>query len=94
MDITVKFIGSLRSIVGKSKINIMFEDAVSIREATRRIVEKLPTLKRVLIDPDRENSRPNVLIIVNGKEISVLNGLETMLKDGDEVVFVPVSHGG
>jgi molybdopterin converting factor small subunit len=31
---------------------------------------------------------------VNGKEISVLNGLDTVLKDGDEVVFVPVVHGG
>jgi molybdopterin converting factor small subunit len=31
---------------------------------------------------------------VNGREISVLNGLDTILKDGDEVVFVPVVHGG
>jgi molybdopterin converting factor small subunit len=31
---------------------------------------------------------------VNGKEISVLQGLETVIKDGDEVVFVPVLHGG
>ncbi|MEM3789347.1 MAG: MoaD/ThiS family protein [Candidatus Bathyarchaeia archaeon] len=38
--------------------------------------------------------RPNTLIIVNDREISVLRGLETVLKDGDEVVFIPVSHGG
>jgi molybdopterin converting factor small subunit len=48
----------------------------------------------VLIDPELENPRPNTLILVNGKEISVLNGLDTMLEDGDEVVFVPVVHGG
>jgi len=50
--------------------------------------------KRTLIDPDLENPRPNTLILVNEKEVSVLNGLETMLKDGDEVVFIPVLHAG
>jgi molybdopterin converting factor small subunit len=35
-----------------------------------------------------------MLVLVNGREISVLNGLETRVKDEDEVVFVPVVHGG
>jgi molybdopterin synthase sulfur carrier subunit len=51
-------------------------------------------LKRNLIHEEPENSQPNALILVNGREISVLNGLQTGLKDGDEVVFVPVVHGG
>jgi molybdopterin converting factor small subunit len=33
-------------------------------------------------------------MLVNGKEIGVLKGLETKLKDGDELVLVPVVHGG
>jgi len=36
----------------------------------------------------------NALILVNGKEISILNGLETIVSDGDEVFLLPVSHGG
>jgi molybdopterin converting factor small subunit len=35
-----------------------------------------------------------MLVLVNGKEISVLDRLETLIKDGDEVVFIPVVHGG
>ena len=38
--------------------------------------------------------KTNALILVNDREISVLDGLETKLSDGDEVVFVPVVHGG
>jgi molybdopterin converting factor small subunit len=34
------------------------------------------------------------LILVNGKEISVLKGLETVLKEGDEILLIPVIHGG
>ena len=56
--------------------------------------KEVPELKRSLIDPHLEDPRPNALIIVNGREIGVLAGLETKLKDGDEVVFIPVIHGG
>jgi len=59
-----------------------------------KIVEEIPRLKRTLIDPELEDPRPNTLILVNGREISVLNGLETMLEDGDEIVFIPVLHTG
>jgi MoaD family protein len=94
MVITVRFIGAFRSVSGKSKLAIKFEDVIPLSEAVKRILKELPKLKRALIDPDLEDPRPNALILVNGKEISVLNCLETMLEDGDEVVFVPVIHGG
>jgi len=94
MIITVRFIGAFRSMSGKSRLTITFEDIVSLKEAVKKIVKKLPKLKRALIDPELEDPGPNTLILVNGKEISVLNGLETILNDGDELVFVPVVHGG
>jgi len=94
MVITLRFIGAFRSVSGKSRLTIKFKDVVPLREVIKKIVEELPKLKRALVDPELEDPRPNTLILVNGKEISVLNGLETMLKDGDEVVFVPVMHGG
>jgi molybdopterin synthase sulfur carrier subunit len=92
--VIVKFVGSLRNLSGKSKITIKFENPVPLKEALKKIVAELPALAKTLIDRELGDPRPNSLIIVNGKEISVLNGLETILKDGDEVVFVPVLHGG
>jgi molybdopterin synthase sulfur carrier subunit len=94
MAATVNFIGVFRTISNRNKIDIKIEDAVPLREVIKKIVEKFPTLKRTLVDPELEDPRPNALILVNGKEISVLNGLETLLKDGDEVVLIPVIHGG
>ena len=94
MAITVRFIGALRSASGKGKIAIKVKNAVPLREFIKKIVEEQPKLKRALIDHELEDPRPNALILVNGKEINVLNGLETLLKDGDEMVFVPVLHGG
>jgi len=92
--ITVRFVGSLRNITGKSRITLKLDGEKTLKEIMEILVKKFPETERVLIDPELEDPRPNTLIIVNGIEISVLNGLETILKDGDEVVFVPVSHGG
>ncbi len=54
----------------------------------------MPALKHTFSDQELNDSRSNSLILINGKEISILKGLETKLCDGDEIVFVPVVHGG
>jgi molybdopterin synthase sulfur carrier subunit len=94
MEVTVRFVGVFRSISGKRELTIKFRETGTVNTAAMKIIKELPELKRALIDPGLEDPRPNTLILVNGREISVLNGLETVLKDGDEVVFVPVVHGG
>ncbi|MEM3704749.1 MAG: MoaD/ThiS family protein [Candidatus Bathyarchaeia archaeon] len=91
---TFKFVGAFRSLAEKEKQTLHIGKTISLQEALRKIVEKEKRLKRALIDPELEDPRPNALIIVNGKEISVLNGLDTVLADGDEVVLIPVIHGG
>lgn len=94
MVLTVRFIGSLRASSKKSKLVLELEQATSLRQVVKRITEEQPKLKRALIDPELDDPRTNVLMLVNGKEISVLNGMNTKLRDGDELVFVPVVHGG
>jgi molybdopterin converting factor small subunit len=37
---------------------------------------------------------PNALILVNGREVGVLDGIGTVVADGDAVVLVPVTHTG
>ena len=94
MPLTVKFIGALRHLSGKTQFAIAFQQGISIKELLEKIIQELPMLKRTFSDQELNDSRSNSLILVNGREISVLNGYETKLSDGDEIVFVPVVHGG
>jgi molybdopterin synthase sulfur carrier subunit len=94
MAITVKFVGALRHVSGAGELALDCKGDISIRALINEITKEMPVLKRSLIDQQLEDPRPNALILVNGREISVLNGLETKLKDGDEIVLVPVVHGG
>ena len=68
---------------------------ISVKDAIKKVTEILPPkFENSLIDPELKDPRPNALIIINGKEINVLQGLQTMLHDGDEIVLLPVAHGG
>ena len=94
MALTVKFIGALRHLSGKTQLTINFQEGMSLKELVTKISQQMPKLEKTFSDQQLNDSRSNALILINGREISVLNGLETKLNDGDEIVFVPVVHGG
>jgi MoaD family protein len=94
MAITLKFLGALRRASGKETDSFEFTKEGTILELIDAVTKGLPELRRNLLDEHLEEPKANALIVVNGREISVLNGLKTTLKNGDEVVFVPVVHGG
>ena len=95
IHVKVKLLGVFREFSAKSRVTIEFEDAVTVRKAVQKLTETLSSkFKEALIDPELSDPRPNALILVNGKEIGVLQGLQTMLDDDDEIVLLPVAHGG
>jgi molybdopterin converting factor small subunit len=66
-----------------------------VRDLMTKLTDALPSdFKRALVDPELNDPRPNVIILLNKKEISVLDGLDTEVSDGDRLVLIPVSHGG
>jgi molybdopterin synthase sulfur carrier subunit len=93
LAITVKFVGALRHASGR-EVRLVNCGQCSVKELICNLTRRKPELRRNLLDEELGYSRPNALIIVNGREISVMKGLNTALKDGDEVVLVPVAHGG
>jgi len=94
MVLTIKFIGALRHISNKTQLTIDYEEGMSVRQLLAKILQEPLGSDRTLSDKQPDDSRFNALILVNGRETSVLNGLETKLNDGDEIILVPVVHGG
>jgi molybdopterin synthase sulfur carrier subunit len=95
MALTVKFIGALRHITGQPKLSFNFAQNFSIKDLILQLTVDKPQLKANLISQQTDGTlKTNALILVNDREISVLSGLNTQLQDGDEIVFIPVVHGG
>jgi len=93
--IKVRLLGVFRELSGKRRVTMEFEEAVTARKVIQKLTESLSSkFKETLIDPELSDPRLNALILVNGKEIGVLHGLQTILDDGDEMVLLPVAHGG
>ena len=94
MTLTVKFVGAFRHISGKTQLNLQFNKGASVQDVVNQLSQQIPELRSTFCDADLNEPHSNSLILINNKEISILKGYETKLNDGDEVVFVPVVHGG
>ena len=95
VGIRVKLHGVFRAFSGSSPVRVKLGEGATVGDVVEKLVESFPPeFKEALVDPVLREPLPNALILVNGKEVSVLDGVGTVVGEGDEVVFVPVTHGG
>lgn len=95
LNVKVRLLGAFRELHGEDQVVLVLKKPTPVRRVVQKLVEGLSDeSKRVIIDPELDDPRPNALFLVNGREISTLKGLETKVYDGDEIVIIPVTHGG
>lgn len=97
MRVQLKLYGVFRSAAGVGGLTVEIpENERTVKAAIERIFAQgeFGSLRSLLIDSTTSDPRPNALIMVSGREISTLRGLETELKEGDELALLPVAHGG
>lgn len=92
MRVIVKSFATLREIFGGTgMLYLELPEGSTIEDLLEKLREqygsKLDVGKLV-------GENPNVKILVNGREITYLNGLRTRLRDGDSVAFIPPVAGG
>lgn len=87
MKVLVKFVGSPYVITGISDTWFVFDkNEITVRE----LLTKLETEKEVKLNLEI----PNIVVLVNGKRIEFMGGLDAELKDLDEVVVASIVAGG
>lgn len=68
-------------------------EASTVAEAILKLDQLYPGIRERICDSDGRIRR-FVSVFVNGKDIRSLQGIETPLKDGDEVGIIPAMAGG
>ena len=96
MKVSLRLYGVFRSATGSSAVELDLPQAATVRSVMEVIVSKpdFQKLRALLIDGEGVDPRSNALVMVSGREISTLNGLDTVLMEGDELSLLPVAHGG
>lgn len=84
--ITVKLLGGAKKSFGLDLISADLQDA-TIRDLLDYLVSIKPK-------NTPELDAKNVLIAVNGADSSAMDGLDTIIHDGDVVSIIPIIHGG
>jgi len=97
LEIHLKLYGVFRSAAKTDMLSLSLPDAdATVRAAVMKLVSRpdCDELKKLILDGESLDPRPSTLILVSGREIGALAGLETKLKENDEMSLLPVAHGG
>ena len=97
MNIHVRLFGVFRSAAKTNELNLQIPDEdPTVRAAISELVgiDSFANLKQLLLGTEMTDPRSNALIMISGREIGTLDGLETRLTKDDELSLLPVAHGG
>ncbi|NPA40082.1 MAG: MoaD/ThiS family protein [Thermodesulfobacteria bacterium] len=94
MKVKVKLFTLLRLEFGVSEVELEFEkEPVSLKEVlhelSKRFGEKF--LSKLV---ENENLKVGTIILKNGKNVLELDGINTLVQDGDELSLFPPGGGG
>jgi molybdopterin converting factor small subunit len=93
-EIDVRLLGVIKDAAGTDNTSISIPESSSVNVALRILINLYgDPFKNALLDPVTQTPI-STLILLNGVEIGNLQGLETKLNNGDQLVILSVTHGG
>jgi molybdopterin converting factor small subunit len=87
MRVRTRLLGSLKQPAAPKEEYYEMQEGTTVSALMNCIIATYPNLEGIL------DSLGN-LVMIDGVEIANLDGSDTYLSEGSEVVFVPVTHGG
>ncbi len=92
MKLAIELTKPFSDAVGKRELEVDF-DGRSVEELLQHMTEKYPKLRKEIYGETGEVTE-YVIVFVNDKPISALDGTDTGLKNGDKLLFFfPISGG-
>ena len=92
MKVRVRLFGDVSESVG-SKHTVEIDSNTTVMNLTNALQKKAGLTRGGFIGQFRVGGQ-DVAIMVNGKNIALLEGVKTKLSDGDDVVIMPFVVGG
>lgn len=91
--VTVKLSASLRAAAGLKEAHLPWTPAMTVRDLLYALGALNPALAERLLDHDQGLSK-GVQVLVNGRHIDFLSGLDTPISAADKVMLIPPVGGG
>ncbi len=89
----IRVYATLRDLLGTDEITLDLDGKATAREVLRRLTAQYPALSEKLWDADG-NPTGFVRVLLNGRLLEYLDGLDTPVEDRDEMGLFPPVGGG
>lgn len=89
----VKLFATLRPIVGGSEVSVVTQPGQTVGELIDELVTRWPELRPELLDAEG-NLLNRIHILVNGRGVQHLDGLDTVIPEGARIAIFPPVGGG
>jgi len=93
LKVTVRGHGAIKRFIGSRKRMVELGDEAMVRDLILKLGGKIVGTESVFLGGHRL-VESELVVLVNGRNIRALNGINTALKEGDLVTFMPVIVGG
>lgn len=95
ITLKIQTILDLKRILGKREVEISVPNESTLQALLVSMVDTWgDELASHLFEPHTTTPLPHIRLMVNGQDIAFLNGMETVLQDGDEILILPPVGGG
>ena len=95
MKITLHTILGIKQAVGKRQMEIEIPQGSTVEDVVAYMKDRWgEKLSPHFIDSHSGDVHPYVRIMINGRTIQFLDGMDTLLQEGDEVLILPLASGG
>lgn len=86
---------ALKEILGEREFEVSLPPDSTVKDLLSWMVCKWgDKLSSHLFRPESDRPLPHIRLMINGRSIEFLNGMDTILQDGDEFLMLPIVSGG
>lgn len=93
MKVFVKFYAHLRDLVNQQeKLEIELGPSATVTQMLDKLIKDEKIRKHIF--DDKKQVKPDITLLINGREIKFLDGVNTILEHDDEISIFPIVAGG
>ena len=92
--INIKFFASIRRITGLKEKKMDLINSIKVSDLLNSLCIKYNGLSEELYNPKTNKLHDFIVILINGRNIKYLDGLDTVLRDKDIIAIFPPTGGG
>ena len=92
--VEVRFFTTLRDITQTKSEEVKVSSSTTVEDLVSLLSKKYGRRFREYVHDEKGQMRPHLQYLVNGRNITGLKGLKTILKNEDSVAIIPPVGGG